>query len=311
MDNESPQYFNLDFDGEGSEYFGIWIVNIILSLLTLGLYYPWAKVANRKFMWNSTSMKNDRFIFNGTGKQIFRGYVIAYLAIIIFTFSQTYFRVFGLVMYLLMLLITPYVIYGAWRYRISRTSWRGIYFSFNGDMKEFFALFVPHFLLSIITFGIYGPWFRVKIEKYLFSHTYFGQYQFDFEGNGNKLFKINFIGIILTFITFFIYAPWYLRNRFKFTIDNITIHHNHQTSYFRTNLDGGNLFGVLLLNGIIAVFTLGLATPWNIIRRNKLMIESIYVPTAIDLDAIEQRTDDFSDATGDSLLDILDIGIDF
>ncbi len=34
----------LNFTGKGSEYFKIWIVNIALSLITLGIYSAWAKV---------------------------------------------------------------------------------------------------------------------------------------------------------------------------------------------------------------------------------------------------------------------------
>jgi hypothetical protein len=34
----------LHFTGSGAEYFGIWIVNLLLTILTLGIYSAWAKV---------------------------------------------------------------------------------------------------------------------------------------------------------------------------------------------------------------------------------------------------------------------------
>ena len=37
------------FEGKTSEYFGIWIVNLLLSLLTLGIYSAWAKVRRKKY----------------------------------------------------------------------------------------------------------------------------------------------------------------------------------------------------------------------------------------------------------------------
>jgi uncharacterized membrane protein YjgN (DUF898 family) len=311
MENEKRNYFPLTFNGEGARYFGIWVVNIVLTILTLGLYYPWAKVANRKYLWNSTAIGEDRFIFHGTGNEIFKGFVIAYLILGI-SLIMSYFSP-GLIFlfYFVLLLIMPFAVFGAWRYRVSRTSWRGIYFSFNGNMREFFSLYFIHFLLTILTIGIYGPWFTVKIMKYLFSHTSFGQYELDFEGEGSDLFAINLLGIILTVITLYIYLPWFIKNRFKFTIDNTVIYHGDKKSYLRTNLDGGDLFGVLLLNAILTTVTLGLATPWAIMRSNKLFLESVHIPADVDLDALEQNADDFNDATGDSLVDILDVGLDF
>jgi uncharacterized membrane protein YjgN (DUF898 family) len=311
MESEKYNYFPLAFNGEGSRYFGIWVVNIVLTILTLGLYYPWAKIANRKYLWNSTAIGEDKFVFHGTGNEIFKGFVIAYLILGISLLMSFFFPGLFILFYLVLLLIMPFAVFGAWRYRVSRTSWRGIYFSFDGNMREFFSMYIVHFLLAILTLGIYGPWFRVKVEKYLISHTKFGQYEFDFEGDGGDLFGINLLGILLTIITLYIYLPWYMKNRFKFTIDNIVIYHGDKKSYLRTNLDGGDLFGVLLLNAILTMITLGLATPWAMIRSYKLFVESVHIPIDVNLDALEQNADDFNDATGDSLLDVLDVGLDF
>lgn len=311
METTSKKYFHLNFDGNGNGYFGIWVVNIILTIITLGLYYPWAKIANRKYIWNSTSMQGDRFIFNGTGIEIFRGFVIAYsilaVSILLVFFSPYLIFIF----YLILFLIMPFAIFGAWRYRISRTSWRGIYFSFDGNMREFFNLYFLHFILTILTFGIYSSWFNVKIMNYLFSHTRFGQYKMNFVGKGEDLFVINLLGVILTFITFGIYGAWYLKNRFHFTIENTLLQDENSDYYLRCNLDGGDVFVLNLVNGILSAITLGLFTPWAIMRSQKLFLESVYIPDDLDLDNLEQNADDFNDATGDSLLDILDVGLDF
>lgn len=325
MENEKRRYFPLSFNGEGARYFGIWVVNIILTILTLGLYYPWAKVANRKYIWNSTSIGDDRFIFHGTGKEIFKGFVIAYLIvlmpIVFLVLSTSSFYISEMeqgsvllfigIFFFIYLLLPPVAIFGAWRYRVSRTSWRGIYFSFNGRLRDFILLYFVQFFFVIVTFGIYFPWFKVRIMQFLFSHTKFGQYELDFEGDGSDLFVINLLGGILSVITLYIYFPWFLKNRFKFTIDNTVIYHGDKKSYLRTNLDGGDLFGTLLLNAILTFVTLGLATPWAIMRNYKLFLESVHLPTEVDLDALEQNVDDFDDATGDSLVDIMDVGLDF
>ncbi|MEX1058239.1 MAG: DUF898 family protein, partial [Natronospirillum sp.] len=42
------------FNGRGGEYFGIWIVNIALTVLTLGIYSAWAKVRNKRYFYGNT-----------------------------------------------------------------------------------------------------------------------------------------------------------------------------------------------------------------------------------------------------------------
>lgn len=311
METTSKKYFHLNFDGNGNGYFGIWVVNIILTIITFGLYYPWAKIANRKYIWNSTSMQGDRFIFNGTGTEIFKGFVIAYAVLgvtVVLIFLSPFFALF---FYLILFLIMPFAIFGAWRYRISRTSWRGIYFSFDGNMREFFKLYFLHFLLTILTFGIYAAWFRVKLMNYLFSHTRFGQYRMDFIGNGGDLFVIDLLGSILTVLTLGIYIAWYIKNRFQFTIENIVLRNEDKNYYLRCYLEGGDVFVLNLVNGLLSAITIGLFTPWAIMRSQKLFLESVYIPEDLELNALEQSADDFNDATGDSMLDILDVGLDF
>jgi hypothetical protein len=38
----------LVFTGEGGEYFRIWVINTVLSIVTLGIYSAWAKFARRR-----------------------------------------------------------------------------------------------------------------------------------------------------------------------------------------------------------------------------------------------------------------------
>ena len=47
---ENNQITNpVQFNGRGGEFFGIWIVNILLSIITLGIYSAWAKVRTKRY----------------------------------------------------------------------------------------------------------------------------------------------------------------------------------------------------------------------------------------------------------------------
>ena len=299
------------FTGKGLRYFGIWATNVVLTVITLGLYYPWAKVAMRKFLWNETVLNEDRFVFHGTGMEIFRGFVIAY-GMIAALIACIFIMPMGiLIFYLGAMLLAPFAIYGGWRYRLSRTSWRGIHFSFRGDLGEFLGIYFVGLILTIFTFGIYASWWRVKIMKYLFSNSQLGNYELDFDGDGGELFGINILGIILSVVTFYIYLPWYIANRFNFTFKNIAIHHDGMKSRLYSNLQGGDVLVLMITNMLLIIFTFGIGFPWAYMRTLKLYIESIEVPEEVNLDGLLQDADDYDDATGDDLLDILDVGLEF
>src|SRR5258707_6333866 len=44
----------LRFTGRAGEYFRIWIVNICLSIVTLGIYSAWAKVRRKRYFYGNT-----------------------------------------------------------------------------------------------------------------------------------------------------------------------------------------------------------------------------------------------------------------
>ena len=67
--------YNLQFNGKGSDFFGVVIVNWLLTIVTLGFYYPWAKANNLKYLYGETSLNNDPFAFHGTVKEMFKGFI--------------------------------------------------------------------------------------------------------------------------------------------------------------------------------------------------------------------------------------------
>ena len=196
----------IKYFGKGAEFAIIYFKNIILTLITLGLYYPWAKVEILKYHYQSTELEQARFSFHATGKEVFRGFIKVYVIFILlyaflFYALQTENDVLMVsaigFFYLFLLLIIPFAIHGAVRYRSSRSSWKGIHFKYLGDRTEFFWLYVKGLLITVFTLGIYGAWFQVDIRKYIFSHLRFGDLSFDFKGNGGDLFIITLKFIFL------------------------------------------------------------------------------------------------------------------
>ena len=78
-----------------------------------------------------------------------------------------------------------------------------------------------------------------------------------------------------------------------------------------SHLQGWDFFGVLIVNLILLVFTFGLAFPFTKMRAMKAMYDTIELPNDIDYDEIIQNADAYNQATGEEMLDLLDIDIDF
>lgn len=342
----------LHFHGETIPYFGIVVINVVYTVLTLGLYYPWAKTKLRNYIWSEISLEGTRFVYNGTGKELFKGFIIVYsiFALVLgFPYLLMNTPAIGfiglIVFYLFLIFVLPFAIYAGWRYRVSRTSWRGIFFSFHGKFSQFAKTFYLHGLLAFVSFGIYYPWFRVKIQDYLISHTTFGDIEFDFQGEGSELFGINIVGTFLSYLSLGIYIPFYLKNRFNFTINNTMITKNESRSYLRSSLTGGDAFGTYFLIGIVFIVAFvawtsstflfgaiafsnglsftrilgiglflilaGIFSGWARLSIIKMRIANILIPNEIDLNTLEQNAERYNAATGDDLLDALDIDIDF
>jgi uncharacterized membrane protein YjgN (DUF898 family) len=173
----------LSFTGNGAEYFGIWFVNCVLTVLTLGIYAAWARVRTINYFASKTVLEGDAFAYHGTGMQVFIGYVklivvfaLLYGVYIYGSFTQSPgLMVIGSIILLVgLVLFVPLAIHGAMRFRLSRTSWRGIHMGYRGSKTALFWLYLKGSLLTMITLGIYSSWFMVRLNSYLYSNVRLG-----------------------------------------------------------------------------------------------------------------------------------------
>jgi uncharacterized membrane protein YjgN (DUF898 family) len=158
---ESKTY-RFSFQGNGGTLFGIQIVNLLLIIVTLGIYYFWGKTKVRVYTWGQTDFNGDRFAYHGTGKEILLGWLKALVifGIPFYAFQNISliaavpmpFKIAGFIIsYLIISLFIPVATVGSRRYRMSRTSLRGIRFSFRGRWYEFFKIFLACSAWLILT----------------------------------------------------------------------------------------------------------------------------------------------------------------
>ena len=143
----------LTFHGSAGALLGLAVTNVLLILLTLGIYFFWAKARMRRYLLGETELEGDRFAYHGTGRELLlgftRGLVVIFIPVALLSVLPAVYGApppvrhsLSTLLWLLGLLLMPVAMVGARRYRLSRTSWRGIRFSFRGRLRDFVQLFV-------------------------------------------------------------------------------------------------------------------------------------------------------------------------
>ena len=140
------------FHGSGKEFFGIWIVNILLTILTLGIYSAWAKVRTKRYFNGNTELAGHRFDYHADPKKILIGRIIVVAVLIVLGIIQQLHPAAGLAVLLFYAIALPWVIIRGLAFNANMTSYRNVRFHFKSTKwKAFFAyIFLPATLVILI-----------------------------------------------------------------------------------------------------------------------------------------------------------------
>ncbi len=306
------------FKGRGISLFFIYLKNILLTAITLGIYSFWARVNIKRFVYNSTFYQNEPFEYYGTGKEKFIGFLKSIVLIIFFVLSIGIINLVlskmvgstlaaiigGTIAYMVIIAVIPFIIIGSQRYRLSRSSYRNVRFGFYGKARELVVLGLRGIFFCIITLGIYYPWFMLDLKNFMICNSYYGTQPFTFSADERKKFAVMVIrGFLISIITLGIYSFWLSAAIERFTWDHTGI----QDKKFSCSLTGGNLLTTTIIAFFQTVFTLGLGAPWAIVRISRVRIESITLEKGIDFAVIKTDFDEKASALADGLSDSADI----
>ena len=98
------------FHGEGGEFFRIWIVNLVLSIVTLGIYSAWAKGRTKRYFYGNTELAGDRFDYLASPIAILKGRIIAVALLVIYTLLSIFLVPASYLVLALLLLVMPFVV---------------------------------------------------------------------------------------------------------------------------------------------------------------------------------------------------------
>ncbi len=298
--------------------FGIYVVNMLLTIVTLGVYRFWAKTRMRRYLWSHTEFLEDRFEYTGTGKELLIGFLIVFA--FLFAVLGVYTIVFTMIwpewasvpklifLYNVPLSIAYIPLVGiaqfrARRYRLSRTLWRGIRGAQTGSSSRYGAMVSAYWLLTFLTLGFYWPYMRTRLLSYKLNNTWFGDRAMTFEGSGDALIGRFAICWLLTLPTLGFCWFWYRAGALQYYASRARF----AALGFEVTISGSALMFLIGTNTTLIWFTAGLAYPY-VLRRNFIYLcDYMILVGDQDFASIAQSLKP-KPTTGEGMAEAFDIG---
>ncbi len=257
-----PDEARLSYHGHKGRLAILAIVNLLLTILTLGLYRFWARTRFRIYFWGNIGFLGDRFEYTGRGLELFLGFLMTLPVIFVlgaafyavqFFILIPYGELYGFASLAALAVITYFLIgfatYRARRYRLSRTAWRGIRAAQTGSSIGYAFRWLGFFFLNILTLGLAAPLATVRLQRYAMNNTWFGDQQFETNYAAWELFRKYIWYWLFLLPTFGLTYVWYSARKFRYLARNTKL----DQLTFSSRLKGGRLFRIFLGYGILVV----------------------------------------------------------
>ncbi len=190
-----------EFTGSSTEYFKIWIVNVALSVITLGFYSPWAKARTNSYLYGNTTLNGDSFEYTANPVRILIGrLIVVSIFIVHFILGDILgLRTYAAIILLCFFALLPWFVRQAIRFRMRYTRFRGINFRHHASVWKYYKYFIIHPLLNIVTIGLAFPYSMKKFKNLILDNTSYGDKSFKFNATASSFYMafLKYIGALL------------------------------------------------------------------------------------------------------------------
>lgn len=162
------------FQGSGKGYFVVWLVNILLTLITLGIYLPWALIRARRYFYENTDLEGARFSYHATGRSIFVGWLCLLALYVIFLINIVHQNtLLQLCMMGLFILFFPWLITQGLRYQMLMTEINGVRFNFYASpLRAWWVMMGCPLLIIIATVVIFSLFTSSAVSAGSYAATF-------------------------------------------------------------------------------------------------------------------------------------------
>jgi uncharacterized membrane protein YjgN (DUF898 family) len=324
------------FSGTGGELFVLWLANQLLNTLSLGIYKAWARAKEYTFFYGHSLFQGRPFQFHGTGREIFKGYLIAwlFLTLLYFAFAIGFILLFvaglpvlsalfgqdsagwGFVTLLLGALV------GAWlglgwlveqahfrsrKFRARRVSYNGIRLGLAGRPGDFTRDMLVLRLKVMASLFLWYPRYLHERMGWVYRGLRFGQLRFDYDADLRDWARLWWRGLGLTLLSFGIYGFWWWAAQKRFIFSHLRLGPDR----FHLDMDGGSYLRLQLLNALLVIGSLGIGYAWAKVRVSRYYAQRLSLLGPLDPEAAQAAAMDDSGASGEGMEAALDMDMDW
>ena len=347
----------LEFHGSAREYFRIWIVNLCLTLLTLGVFSAWAKVRKKRYFYSNITIDKTPFQYLAEPLPILKGRIIAVVLFAIYWFSSSFYLpalpwVLGAGV-----LIAPWVISRSAAFNARYSAFRNMTFQFRGNylgaaQAIYWLGLIPLLVVgtmfewwghwqaagfAFLVFFLLFPWWLSRVKHYMVSYASFGGERGEYSATGGQFFRVYFVaGLIVTgcgllsAAAFWVVGPLSISSDWSLVIVSVPGYLGYMLGYayiqantnnlvwnhtrlgplhFRSTLTGSGMGKLYFTNAVGIIASLGLLTPWAVMRTLKYRAANMHVRVDGELSELTGGEASAVQAAGAELGAIFDVDL--
>jgi uncharacterized membrane protein YjgN (DUF898 family) len=343
------RYESFEFTGDGREYFRIWIVNILLSVVTLGIYSAWAKVRRLEYFYRHTRVGGATFDYHGRPLAILKGRIVAALLFGGYYAAALVSPAAGLAAAGVLGVILPWLMNRSLMFRFYNSSYRGLRFQFHGSTREAYWVMLGLPVLSVLTLFGLAPFWHQRLKRYVHANAAYGKTRFTFDAPVGRFYKAYLIiaactfgllvvslfflfmvtmvlglasrgqpsavlsGVMVAFVLIvYVLGAMGLMALTRAHIENLAWRHTSLGSYrFTCTLEPHRLLWLTLTNMLKVVATLGLYKPIADVRLAKYVLGELTLVGVENMNPFLAGDRQNVTATGEEAAEIFDVDFAF
>jgi uncharacterized membrane protein YjgN (DUF898 family) len=346
-DEPVTRYEPFAFTGSGAEYFRIWIVNLMLSVATLGVYSAWAKVRRLQYFYRNTRISGASFDYHGKPLAILKGRIFAFLLFGSYYAAGYFNPTLGIVVAAALAAFLPWLLIRSMRFRLYNSSYRGLRFHFHGTTGEAYWVFLVLPVLAPLSFFTMVPLLHHQLKRFQHANAAYGQTRFTFNAPIFAFYKIYlitglclvvlaltmlaFVGVLVGLgaigdiqagaqpstsqamlvaglIVMYALATAVFWSLMTVQIRNVVWRHTSLGPHkFTSTLEVHKLLAIVATNVLGIAVTLGLFKPYAQIRLAKYVIGELSLVSSGRLDEFAASVQSDTAALGEEAAELLDV----
>lgn len=330
------------FKGNASEYFKIWIVNVFLTIITLGIFFAWARVRSQRYFYGNTYLDGHNFDYHAKPISILIGWAVIISVFAAYNVLISFYPYLGIGS-IIFIFIYPFILNNAIAFNARMTSYRNVRFGFKGTYWSAFGAFIVLPVLAVFTLGILSPFASRATSNYVGKKTKFGDWRFDTNTKASEMYTglihAFLIVVIISILLYGLFQLTFIHGTFSSAESaeaslqlfsgvipflvlipiNIYVAHVRNKSFnstvfgnenkLRSFLSPTKYTWIVASNLVVTVLSLGLLRPWAAVRKRRYLTGNTTIIIAEPLDTIIDKAGSGGDVVSSSFLSFEGLGV--